>query len=54
MKQIVSLDLTEEEWNALGLMQCESGEVSPTDELITSILRAVLSDDIEEARKKAQ
>lgn len=53
-KQIVTLDLTQEEWHALGLLQSEKGDKHPTDELITSIIRSVIYDDIAEEKKTAQ
>lgn len=51
---IVALDLTPEEMNHLGLMQSEGGDQTPTDELITSIIRSVIYDDLEEEKKRAQ
>lgn len=51
---VVALDLTPEELNHLGLMQSEEGNQAPTDELITSIIRSVIYDDLEEERKRAQ
>ena len=53
MRVIVALDLTVEEIAHLHLMQDEDGEHPPTDELITSIVRSVIQDDIEELRKRA-
>ena len=51
---IVALELTPEEFAHLGLMQSDTGDQRPTDELITSIVRSVIIDDIEEIRKKLQ
>lgn len=47
------VDLDDEEWAALQLMQHESGEVAPTDALVTSIIRSVIQDDIAEEKKRA-
>lgn len=53
MRLLVALDLTIEEITHLHLMQNEDGQHPPTDELITSIVRSVIQDDIEEERKGA-
>jgi hypothetical protein len=57
-KIIVQLSLTPEEWAYLGVMQSDAdrtpGEAWPRDELISSILRAVIADDLAEERKCAQ
>ena len=48
------IDLDADEWAALKLLQDESGQVMPTDALVTSIVRSVINDDIQEQRKNAQ
>ena len=53
MRVIVALELTVEEIAHLHLMQDEDGEHPPTDELITSIVRSVIQDDVEELRRRA-
>lgn len=57
MRRTVTLDLTQEEWNALYTMVPDavpsSGEQAALDILVASILRAVIEADLEEERKRA-
>jgi len=58
-KRLVMIDLTDEEWAWLGVMQAEiAPRRTPVatvalDEFVSSIVRAVVADDVEEERKRA-